>query len=336
MQTDVTVVVPTHNRLPLLQTTIATILDQRDVSFDIVVVNDGSVDGTAQWLNKISAENPRVHAVHHAQPRRLPGARNTGIASARGRWVAFCDDDDLWSPDKLKAQLQALSATSARWACTAAIIVDEKLRIIGHHHVKGGDIFRDLLVANAVPSGGSTVVVERSLINELGGFDETLTSSEDWDMWIRLARHSPVAAVDRPLTAYRQAIGAMSADVARMRSSRLQVLGRYQEFATALGVSRNDASFERFLAKQLLRAGSRTGAAAIFTDLVVKHGKWEEAPRIAAALLAPRLTNRIGSARAAAAVPPDWWNEAEAWLQGVTSKTCSAREGVVDVPSRAA
>jgi glycosyltransferase involved in cell wall biosynthesis len=315
---DVTVVVPTHNRCRLLSETIASILQQSDVSLELVVVNDGSTDGTGAWLNRVAAGDPRVKAVHHDRPRRLPSARNAGIAHASARWVAFCDDDDLWAPGKLAAQLRALEATSAGWSCTGVVDVDQRLAIIGHHRVKGGRVLGDLLKGNFIPSG-SSVTAELGLVKAVGGFDKGLVASEDWEMWIRLAQRSPLAAVDRPLVAYRQGPQTHSMDVDRMRASWSVIVDRYAAVATEHGVKPDEACYERFIAKQLLRAGSGFKAASVFATLVTRHRRWREVPRVPAALLAPRLTDRIGTARATAAVPPSWRGEADAWLSPIRS-----------------
>ncbi len=327
---DVTVVIPTHNRRPLLAAAIESILSQRGVSLELVIVNDGSTDGTGPWLDRLSTGDPRIRAVHHDRPRRLPSARNAGVARAAGRWVAFCDDDDLWAPDKLCLQLQALQSTSARWGCTGAVSVDEALRVTGHHHVKGGDILRDLLGRNAVPSGGSSVIAETDLVREIGGFDAGLSASEDWDMWIRLAQRSPLAAVDRPLIAYRHATGTMSTDIGRMRKSRMIIQSRYAKLAAEYGVAPDEALHEGFLAKQLLRAGAGREAAAIFARIVLRHRRWRDLPRVPAALTIPRLTDRLGNARAKAAVPVDWRLQADAWLAPFREQTAAATTGSIE------
>ncbi len=333
---DVTIVVPTHNRRPLLSAAIDAILQQRDVSFEVVVVNDGSSDDTKPWLERLQAQDSRIRTVHHERARRMSAARNAGIMRAAARWVAFCDDDDLWAPDKLARQLEALRESSARWGCTGAVLVDERLDIVGHHYVKGGRVLAELLTANVVPSGGSSVIAETALLKELCGFDEALQTSEDWDLWIRLAKHSPLAAVERPLIAYRQATGFTSyakshqtVDAERMRRGYRMVLSRHRAMAEELGAKPSDAAYERFLAKQFLRTGAGIKAAGIFARLALNHRRWQELPRVLAALAAPRLTDRIGNARAARAVPADWRLQAEAWLaplrQAENSQPLSAR-----------
>ena len=97
MPADVTVVIPTHNRLHLLPGAICSVLGQQDVSVEVVVVNDGSMDGTKPWLDRLAAQDCRIKVVHHDRPLRMSSARNAGIAHAIARWVAFCDDDDLWA-----------------------------------------------------------------------------------------------------------------------------------------------------------------------------------------------------------------------------------------------
>jgi glycosyltransferase involved in cell wall biosynthesis len=313
---DVTVVVPTHNRRQLVAQAVHSILQQQGVSLELVVVDDGSTDGTGPWLDRIAATDSRIRIVHHERPRFISNARNAGIARASGRWVAFCDDDDLWAPDKLSSQLAALRTSSARWGCTGVVVVDEHLEIIGHHNVKGGEVLARLLEVNTIPTG-SSVVAELSLVREIGGFDPALQGSEDWDVWIKLGQHSPLAAVDRPLIAYRLGAQSLSMDVDRMRTGRSTIVDRYAALAARHGAKPEEASHERYLAKQLLRGGSRLQAASIFTRLAFKHRHWRELPRTAAALVAPRLTDRIGRARAIAEVPAAWRREAETWIEPI-------------------
>jgi glycosyltransferase involved in cell wall biosynthesis len=310
---DVSVVIPTHNRLHLLPQAVSSVLGQTGIRLELIVVDDGSHDGTGEWLRRLAADEHRLKVVHHASPQLTSAARNAGIERASARWVAFCDDDDLWAPDKLATQVRALESKGARWSCTGVVEVSETLEIFGHHRARGGDVLPALLENNMLPSG-STVVADRQLVRQVGGFDPTLRSSEDWDLWIRLAQHSPLAAVDRPLIAYRLGPATMSMNVDRMRQSRATIVDRYAPLAIKCGVTPTELKHERYLAKQLLRSGSRRAAASIFASLAIKHGRWREFPRVAAALLAPRLTDRLGRARTVAAIPEAWQKDVEAWL----------------------
>src|SRR5204863_693210 len=97
---EVTVVIPTRNRSHLVGEAVATALRQEDVTVEVLVVDDASTDDTAQVLTAI--DDPRVHVLTRRERGRLAGARNTGVSRARGQWTAFLDDDDLWSPRKLR------------------------------------------------------------------------------------------------------------------------------------------------------------------------------------------------------------------------------------------
>ncbi len=105
--TDVSVIIPTRNRRQLLELTLRSVLWQRDVDFEVIVVDDGCTDDTPQMLRDL--RDPRIRTVRHERSQGVSAARNHGIAEARGEWVAFLDDDDLWAPDKLTQQLDALA-----------------------------------------------------------------------------------------------------------------------------------------------------------------------------------------------------------------------------------
>src|ERR671935_95170 len=125
---EVTVVVPTHSRWDLLSTAaLPASLGQEDVDLEVVVVDDGSTDATAESLARI--DDPRLRVVRHDRPRGVAQARNAGIAAARGEWIALLDDDDLWAPWKLRAQLDAAAAERAVFAYGGAAAVAEDRRI---------------------------------------------------------------------------------------------------------------------------------------------------------------------------------------------------------------
>ena len=96
---EVSVVVPTHNRSGLLAQTLHSVLWQRGVDLEVLVVDDGSADDTAEMVAGLA--DPRIRLLRHDHPQGVSAARNRGVAAASGRWLAFCDDDDLWAPDKL-------------------------------------------------------------------------------------------------------------------------------------------------------------------------------------------------------------------------------------------
>ena len=130
-------------------------------------------------------------------------ARNAGIAVARGEWVAFLDDDDLWAPLKLRSQLDAAHAEDASFAYSAAAWLDERkhfLHALASPDPDGLDV--RLLRWNEIWAGCSNVIARTEVIRRLGGFDEHLFQLADWDLWIRLAFDGRAAAVGEVLVGY--------------------------------------------------------------------------------------------------------------------------------------
>src|SRR5216684_3578198 len=122
---EVSVVIPTRNRWGLLSRSgLAAALMQKGVDLEIIVVDDGSTDETPGRLAAL--ENPRVRVIRHDQRQGVARARNRGVAEAESEWVAFLDDDDLWSPDKLRRQLELANGSSAGFVYGAAIALDER------------------------------------------------------------------------------------------------------------------------------------------------------------------------------------------------------------------
>jgi glycosyltransferase involved in cell wall biosynthesis len=201
---DVSVVVPTHNRSELLASTLRTILWQRDANLEVVVVDDGSrhPDVVAQVAADFADD--RVVVVRNETPTGVSAARNLGIATARGSWIAFCDDDDLWAPDKLVLQLAAARATGREWVYTGAVKIDLQQRVIGGRPPPAPEVaLARLPHVNPVPGGCSGVLASAVALQKAGGFDRRLVNLADWDMWMRLALAGPPAFVPRPLVAYR-------------------------------------------------------------------------------------------------------------------------------------
>src|SRR5215210_671832 len=147
---------------------------------------------------------PAVRPVGES-PAGVSAARNAGLAMVDTPWVAFVDDDDVWAPDKLILQLQALrDAPEARWSCVGSVSVDAELRILSHQGPPAQtDLADRALQVNCIPGGGSGVVASTELVRAVGGFDPALSNLADWDLWIRLALAAPVASVALPLVAYR-------------------------------------------------------------------------------------------------------------------------------------
>ncbi|MPZ73153.1 MAG: glycosyltransferase [Nitriliruptorales bacterium] len=252
--TRVSVVIPTKDRGPLLAQSLGTVLRQLDVDLEVVVVDDGSVSPARRWVSP----DPRVRVVRNAAPTGVSAARNRGIAEARGEWIAFLDDDDVWAPDKLTAQLTAVTATGCDWAYTGEVAVDDGLRLRGGvPPPRPEEVVAGLEGFDAVPAGASNVFVQRGLLDHVGGFDPRLRTSEDWDMWIRLGRKALPACVARPLVAYRVRAGTASRQMA-------QALRDAELVARRHGIDFDRRRFLRWAAWTSLEDGRRTAAVAYY------------------------------------------------------------------------
>jgi glycosyltransferase involved in cell wall biosynthesis len=194
----VSVVIPTRDRHDLVLRAALSVLGQTGVPVEVLVVDDGSVEPV------VAPDDPRVRVLRNATSNGVSSARNFGISHAQYDWIAFLDDDDFWAPSKLAEQLAAAEASGAPWCITGAVLVDLEVRESGVTLPKeqAPDVMAALCEFNAVPGGGSGVLVHRSLLDEIGGFDENLSMVADWEMWHRIAHRYPCAIVRRPLVAY--------------------------------------------------------------------------------------------------------------------------------------
>jgi glycosyltransferase involved in cell wall biosynthesis len=198
---EVSVVIPTRSRWRLLAATLEGALRQADVEHEVVVVDDGSTDETFRRLKEL--DEPRLRVVHHETSRHLPAARNSGIAAARGEWIAFLDDDDLWSPRKLRSLLDAAQARDAVFAYSAGVVIDPHGTVLQTWPAPDAeDLLQLLLRGNWIPAGGSNPIASADVVRRLGGFDEGLRHFAEWDMWIRLSAGGRAAACPEPLVAY--------------------------------------------------------------------------------------------------------------------------------------
>lgn len=243
--TDVSVVIPTHNRSGLLSLTLRSVLLQRDVDLEVIVVDDGSEDDTPRLLEGLG--DPRVRVLHHEVPQGVSAARNHGIVEAQGRWISFLDDDDLWSPEKLALQLQALRETGRRWAYTGMVHVAADNRVIAGQPPPTPEEAVERLTRINLIGGPSTVIVEKERL-PYPHFDGRLFHSPDWDLWIRLARDGPPACVARPLVAYRIHPGNASLDLEGLLAETDEIGRRY-------GGTIDRVNYLRYLGRLSLKIG---------------------------------------------------------------------------------
>jgi len=262
---EVSVIIPTRNRWALLSThALPGALGQEDVEIEVIVVDDASTDETPRRLAEL--EDSRLRVVTNQANVRLPAARNVGIAAARGAWLAFLDDDDLWAPRKLRLQLDAASRDQATWVYGAAVVVDGDKRLLGEDPLPDPRELAALLqTGNYVPGGGSNVIVRSDAVRRVGGFDEELRFFEDWDLWLRLVDDTlPAVCHDVVMARVEHADNMVLRDVREVMPAFVRLLGKHRS------VTRDDRrGVLEWLAYEQHRAGRRLGAARLYVRAAV-------------------------------------------------------------------
>lgn len=206
----VSVIVPTYNRAHMVTETIDSILNQTFKDFELIVVDNCSSDNTEEVIK--SYADKRVRYFKHQNNRIVAVNRNYGISKAQGEYIAFCDDDDLWMPDKLERQLQEFEKDSQiGLVCTNLINFDEN----GEHgkivtnELKDSDFtFESLIWRNRIVC--SSILVKKKVIDDVGVMDESpeFFTAEDYELWLRIAKKYKVKYISLPLVKYRNHFGA--------------------------------------------------------------------------------------------------------------------------------
>lgn len=199
---QVSVVIPVYNREKFLKRAIDSVLAQTFDDFEIIVVDDGSTDGTPELLQCYKDQIITIRQENAG----AAAARNAGIAAARGEFLAFLDSDDEWRADKLFAQIEyckthphfALVYTDMVEVVDDVQVHESYLRSGAYRRVGEGNLYRSLLEENFIFT--PTVLLRRKVAIELGGFDTDLKICEDRDLWLRVAQVYPIGFLDRPLT----------------------------------------------------------------------------------------------------------------------------------------
>jgi glycosyltransferase involved in cell wall biosynthesis len=303
---------PTHNRADLMPVTLRSVLAQRDVDLQVVVIDDGSSDATPDVLAAVG--DPRLRWRVNEQASGVASARNAGLAMVDTPWVAFTDDDDLWAPGKLARQFEALRMyRQAKWSLVGSVVVDDSLRLLRHEKPPNVvDLADRVLKSNCVPAGGSGVLVSTELVRAVGGFDAQFSNLADWDLWIRLALAAPATSVLHPMVAYRVNARGMAHAVRRTEEELAVITAKYADERARRNISIDRATWHRYLARLHLRNGDQHAAAENYWR-AARAGHWTRYGVVALCLTVPGLWNwadRRGRVR----VPRRWAREADAWL----------------------
>ena len=269
---EVTVVIPTRDRWRLLaRNALPSALGQEAVACEVVVVDDGSRDGTHARLTELA--EPRLRVVRHERSLGVARARNAGIAAARGEWVAFLDDDDVWAPHKLRRQIDTAREASAGFAYGGVVSVSEEGVVNYPFVLPDPDALLDeLLARSSLPAGCSNVIVRADLVRRLAGFDERLFQLADWDLWIRLAHESHAAACPDVLVGYLEHAENMLLTHEHDVTTELeQIEAKHAALRHARGVDLDGVTFLHWVAWGYLRRGRRLRAARVYLRCGLKH-----------------------------------------------------------------
>jgi glycosyltransferase involved in cell wall biosynthesis len=193
---QVSVIIPTYNRVQTLSRAIDSVLNQKSPVDEIIIVDDGSTDDTA---NQISRNYPNVKLIRQSNLG-VSAARNAGIKQAGFEWIALLDSDDTWMPEKISAIQQAQQAQpDILLFHSEEIWIRNGVRVnpMNKHRKSGGWIFEHCLPLCVISP--SAAVVHQSLLQSVSYFDETLPACEDYDLWLKICHQFPVAFLDRPL-----------------------------------------------------------------------------------------------------------------------------------------
>jgi GT2 family glycosyltransferase len=219
----ISVIVPVYNAERTILETIRAVQQQTFLDLELIVINDGSTDRSLELLNTVNDPRLRVFSYPNGG---VSVARNRGITHASGDFLAFLDHDDLWTPDKLELQLAALQQhPEAGVAYSWTYYMDEKGESFYPDNPVffEGDVYSQFLVDNFIASG-SNCLIRKQAVESVGEFDPSLPGCDDWDYWLRLARHWYFVVVPKRQIFFRQSLGSQSSKVEMMERNSLKVI----------------------------------------------------------------------------------------------------------------
>jgi glycosyltransferase involved in cell wall biosynthesis len=264
LRPTVSVILPTYDRLPYLRLAVDSVFAQTFTDWELIVADDGSSEETTAYLRGL--ESPTVRVLFLARSGNPSRVRNAALGVANGRYVAFLDSDDLWLPLKLERQLAfMLAQPGCEWSYTAFTIVDAEgvplssernRRWIPH----SGNIFTEV-VRTSASIRTPAVVVSTKLMRDVGGFDEAIERSEDYDLWTRLALRSPICVVDEPLVLVRRHAGNQTTESSAAYVARDYSLRKLARHFTGAP-------------RRLLEEERSRNALALAADVAARGGQW--------------------------------------------------------------
>jgi glycosyltransferase involved in cell wall biosynthesis len=227
MSPEISVIIPAYNAARTVGIAVDSVLAQTFGDFELIVIDDGSPDNTAEVVRERS--DPRVTCVT-TENGGVSVARNRGVERASGSYVAFLDADDAWQPAKLERQIALLKERPDVGLCfTTTQFVDDDLQPTAlQPSVQRADWTEALLLeGNILPGSASSVLIRAAVVEQCGGFDSRFSLCADWDMWLRMSVLGKIALIDEPLVLYRSVPGTMSSDMSVLERETFALLDKF-------------------------------------------------------------------------------------------------------------
>jgi hypothetical protein len=306
---EISIVIPTRDRSQWLPRTLLSAMGQQRVESELVIVDDASRSPVEPHVL------PPARVIRHDAPLGPAAARNSGLTEARGEWIAFLDDDDLWAPTRLRTLLDAALRTGASLAISGGLYIDAEGRVVLVKDPPADqvDLQTAVLAAN-LPFCSSNLVVHKELLEEVGGFDETLPHLADWDLAVRLTSAGTAVVAQGPLLACTLHGGNMQLDEAALAAELERFAKRHEPARRAMTVELDTLGWLRWRILAQRRGGSRLAAARAYARLGWKGRDAGSLARgLAIAILGPRAADafaRRGPHRHPE--PPGWLPRATA------------------------
>lgn len=225
------VVIPAYNASAFINRTLESVAQQTLAPATVIVVDDGSVDETAEFVRRFSDAHPAQKIVLVSQTNKgISGARNTGLKVATSEFVALLDADDLWEPEKLERQAALFMREGAEKLglvyCDYRLIDENGNAVQARSHVGPclrGSIRQELRKGNLISGSASAVLIRRRVLQDVGLFDETLVCCEDWDLWLRISKSWEVDFVPQTLVCIRRHSQSIQLDNRKMLEGDLRI-----------------------------------------------------------------------------------------------------------------
>lgn len=241
MKNMVSIVIPTYNREKQILRAVKSILNQTYQDFELIIVDDGSQDGTEDVIQTI--KDDRIRYIKLDKNQGVAHARNVGIQEAKSEYIAFLDSDDEWKPDKLELQMKKMCASSEKVGLIFSRMggkqrnSEERFVCPPENYNKNileGNIFYSLLIQNVI--GTPAMLVRKKCLDDVGGFKETLQCLEDWELILRIAKEWQVGFVDKILVEVHKTEGSVSTNIGGFLVARCYMVSLYRQEMQEAGI----------------------------------------------------------------------------------------------------